>query len=70
MKGSNYMHLNKATMIEIVQEWLDKRYQGMPPEVTDVTSKRDMTETFEIKLESPVDGSDALSSEPAQKQVV
>jgi len=54
MKGNNSMILNKATMIEAVQEWLDKRMPDYAPEVvTNVTLVTNVTSKdykFEIVL--------------------
>jgi hypothetical protein len=36
MKGSNSLHLNEATMIEAVQEYLDKRMSTHAPVVDGV----------------------------------
>ena len=36
MRGNNEMILNELTMIEAVQEWLDKRWSAPRPKVTSV----------------------------------
>lgn len=38
MIGNNEMHLNEATMIQAMQEWLDKRMPGYSPKVTSVSA--------------------------------
>ena len=36
MKGNNELHLNSATMIEAMQQWLDAKMPHAAPTVTDV----------------------------------
>jgi hypothetical protein len=51
MKGNNSIELCKASMIEIVQEWIDKKIRDETLEVTDVTStKVSPTEVFTVEL--------------------
>lgn len=39
MIGNNELHLNQATLIQAMQEWLDKRLLGYAPKVTAVKSE-------------------------------
>lgn len=41
MKGRNELHLNTATMIEIVQKWLSEQMPAASAKVTGVTWKHD-----------------------------
>lgn len=50
MIGNNTMLLNTATMMQAVQEWLDKRMPECAPEVTNITGKDSTRGTFEITL--------------------
>ncbi len=50
MIGNNEMILNTATVIEAMQEWLDKRMAGFAPRVTNVRAKDPLRGTFEITL--------------------
>jgi hypothetical protein len=52
MIGNNEMILNEATMIQAVQEWLDKRMPNSHTKVTSV-SKSDYVE-FKIVLQSDI----------------
>ena len=40
MKGSNELHLNQATIIEAIQEYLDKRYTPKPRVVSVSTESK------------------------------
>ena len=50
MKGNNELILNTATMIEAVQEWLDRRMPEHAPQVNHVTSKPDGSGMFTVSL--------------------
>ena len=50
MKGSNTFKLNEETMIEAVQEYLDKRITKDTPVVTSVTVKSGIDHQFTILL--------------------
>lgn len=41
MKGNNTLELNTATIIEALQEYLDKRMGEFAPKVTDVTGQQE-----------------------------
>lgn len=54
MKGSNILELNEATMIEIVQFWLNAQVICLAPNVTGVKASGDsFSKTFKIILEGP-----------------
>jgi len=42
MRGTNTLHFNAATMIEAMQEYLDKRMGDYAPQVTDIRSGSDI----------------------------
>jgi len=50
MKGNNELHLNTATMIQILQQWIDSQIPLEPPTVTNVKSEKGTSETFIINL--------------------
>jgi hypothetical protein len=51
MKGNNTIELNTASMIEALQEYLDKRMGEYAPKVTDVKySKPGYDTTFNISV--------------------
>lgn len=53
MKGNNTLVLNEATMIEAIQEYLDKRMPQHAPNVQAVTSAKGASyglNTFEIEV--------------------
>lgn len=50
MIGNNSLILNTATMIEALQEWLDKRMGEYAPQVMDVAPKDASRGVFEITL--------------------
>jgi hypothetical protein len=58
MRGRNELVLNEATMIEVVQHWLDTTMlnpDAERPRVTSVRAKNDpYSPTFEVTLESEV----------------
>ena len=59
MKGNNEMILNEATMIEVVQIWLDASMVIAAPKVTSVKSTVDGSyRTFEVTLDADADRSD------------
>lgn len=50
MRGNNTLHLNEATIIEAVQEYLDKRYTPTP-KVTGIDLSSDYTgKTFKVAV--------------------
>lgn len=50
MRGNNTLHLNEATIIEAVQEYLAKRYTPTP-KVTSVDQASDYTgKTFRVAV--------------------
>lgn len=52
MIGNNQLNLNQATMIEAMQEYLDKRMGPFAPKVTAVGFHRaGMDETFHVHVE-------------------
>jgi hypothetical protein len=53
MIGHNSFRLNEATMIEAVQEWLDKRMPGEKQRVVAIEVEHSSScKTFEINLET------------------
>jgi len=52
MKGNNELILNEATMIEIVQAWLNANMLGDVPLVSAVVASNDVKNLFKIKLEN------------------
>lgn len=54
MKGNNELILNEATMIEIVQLWVESVTKGSPPVVRSVKGEHDdgMSESFRVTLQS------------------
>lgn len=53
MKGNNELILNEATMIEIVQLWVESVTKGPPPVVRSVKGVRECgAESFSVMLES------------------
>lgn len=55
MKGNNELKLNEATMIEVVQEWLDRQLPGGAPTVTSVkggSNNYDLTFTVSVSSEA------------------
>ena len=57
MKGSNELHINQATIIEAVQEYLDKRYTPTPMVVSVTMESKSAYsgDVFVIKLDQPQD---------------
>lgn len=56
MKGNNELKLNEATMIEVVQEWIDRQLPGGAPTVTSVKgSSSGYDLTFTVSLSSDAD---------------
>lgn len=51
MIGNNVLLLNTATMMQAVQEWLDKRMPECSPSVTNVTIKSESSGLFEIRVQ-------------------
>jgi len=37
MVGNNQLNLNAATMMQALQEWIDKRWSGKAPKVISIT---------------------------------
>lgn len=37
MKGNNQLHLNKATVMQALQQWLDRNIAGGGPTVYDIS---------------------------------
>lgn len=65
MQGNNTLLLNTATIIEAVQQWLDRKMVGSAPTVTNVgvdDSKYGST-TFKVELSS--DAERPRNTEPA-----
>jgi hypothetical protein len=54
MKGNNSMELNEATMIEVVQFWLDNKMfrENAAPQVTAVKTSPDSGYTRLFKIET------------------
>lgn len=55
MKGNNELKLNEATMMEVVQEWLDRQLPAGAPTVTSVkggSSNYDLTFTVGLTTEA------------------
>lgn len=54
MKGSNELVLNEATMMEALQEYLDRRMTTFAPRVTGVTEVRSGTvsNAFKVTVEA------------------
>jgi hypothetical protein len=52
MKGNNELILNEATMIEIVQAWLNANMLGDVPSVTGVNVANNISNLFKIYLAS------------------
>ena len=54
MKGNNELRLNEATLIEAVQEWLDRKWPKDSPRVTAISlsasSTYDGGPTFTVKM--------------------
>lgn len=63
MKGNNLLYLNTATMIEIVQYWLDNKFinkDESAPSVVHVcvsSPQRDLNDMFKVELASKDDKS-------------
>lgn len=53
MKGNNELHLNEATIIEAVQEYLAKRYTPTPKVTSVAMEKSGYDTTFVVKCEEP-----------------
>lgn len=53
MKGNNSLHLNEATMIEAVQEYLNARMLSAAPKVTSVKAENSSaySATFIVNVE-------------------
>jgi hypothetical protein len=55
MIGCNELKLNEATMIQIVQEWLDRQMPGGAPKVKGVSGgMRNSEDQFTVRTESPL----------------
>ena len=50
MKGSNELRINEATMIEIVQQWMDRIVLNNTSDVVGVGQIDDQNGTFQIEL--------------------
>lgn len=55
MKGHNELRMNEATMIEVVQEWLDRQLPAGAPTVTSVKGGSGHDYTFTITMDSSAD---------------
>lgn len=56
MKGNNELKLNEATMMEVVQEWLDRQLPGGAPTVTSVKGGNGQYDlTFTVTMDSSAD---------------
>lgn len=54
MKGTNELNLNETTMIEAVQEYLNKRMSTYAPTVTSVKAGRNISDySFTIIVTDP-----------------
>ncbi|MDZ4343257.1 MAG: hypothetical protein U1E51_12590 [Candidatus Binatia bacterium] len=51
MKGNNTFHLNEATLIEAMQEYLDKRMLVYTPKVVSVRLSGEVNNSFEVEVE-------------------
>lgn len=52
MKGNNKLELNEATMIDAIQEYLNKRMTIHAPKVTSVkSSKEGLSDGFTVTVE-------------------
>lgn len=53
MKGNNELKLNEATMIEVVQEWLDRQLPAGAPTITSVKGGGNQYDlTFTVMMSS------------------
>jgi len=52
MKGNNKFIFNEATMIEVVQAWLNANMLGNVPTITSVCYSNDVKNSFEISVKS------------------
>jgi len=53
VKGNNTLELNEATLIEAMQEYLDKRMTDYAPKVTSVkSSKVGLSDNFTVHVEA------------------
>lgn len=50
MKGNNTLIVNTATMMQAMQEWLDKRTVDVDVEVTNVVQESQPSGTFRVIL--------------------
>lgn len=55
MIGSNELHLNTATMIEAMQQWIDAKMPHGAPTVTDVRVLDRTERTFVVALSADAD---------------
>lgn len=55
MKGNNELHLNTATMIEAMQQWLDAKMTHAAPTVTDVRVLEKTDRTFIVSVSDSAD---------------
>lgn len=56
MKGNNELILNEATMIEIVQQWVESTVKGPPPVVKAVKYELEgMSGSFVVRLFGPAE---------------
>lgn len=55
MKGNNELHLNTATVIEAVQQWLDGKMPSGAPTVTNVRSSGRGDLSFVVEVSSDAD---------------
>ena len=52
MVGTNTLRLNTATMMQIVQEWLERTMPDKPPKVTNFKYAGDVQGTYEVTVEA------------------
>ena len=55
MKGNNELHLNQATMIEVVQQWIDENMPKGAQTVTSVKPESGPLSGFVVSLSSDKD---------------
>lgn len=50
LRGSNVLYLNEATMIDIVQEWLDEKFLEASNDLPRVTSVKQVSEAEHLDM--------------------
>lgn len=64
MKGNNTMLLNGATMIEVVQFWLNSQFKpGHAPTVRNVSVCKNDIRSFDVSLAEPPSPTDEATNE-------